>query len=213
MAEKMTCVILGAVPEDADLIREYTKNAFVICADGGLDTALKNNIRPDLIVGDFDSAETDIPEGIETIRLPVHKDDTDMLFAVKEGFRRGCQNFFLLGALGGERFDHSIANLCVLDFISANGGKGAIISKGCQVFLLSSGKLILREQKGSIVSVFPFGVPSCNVSYHGLEYPLTHYSLQVGIPLGVSNSIVEDHAEIILHEGKMLVIVEPKAQL
>ena len=95
----MTCVILGAVPEDADLIREYTKNAFVICADGGLDTALKNNIRPDLIVGDFDSAETDVPEGIETIRLPVHKDDTDMLFAVKEGFRRGCQNFFLLGAL------------------------------------------------------------------------------------------------------------------
>ena len=30
MAEKMTCVILGAVPEDADLIRAHTKNAFVI---------------------------------------------------------------------------------------------------------------------------------------------------------------------------------------
>ncbi len=211
MAEKMTCVILGAVPEKEELVREYTKNAYVICADGGLDTALKSNIRPDLIVGDFDSAETQPPQGIETIRLPVHKDDTDMLFAVKEGFRRGCQTFFLLGALGGERFDHSIANLCVLDYIATNGGKGAIIAQNCQVFLLCGGKLILRDQKGSIVSVFPFGAPSCSVSYHGLEYPLTHYALQAGVPLGVSNSIVEDHAEIVLHEGKMLVIVQQTA--
>lgn len=207
MAEKVNCVILGAAPEDGEIVREYTKNAFVICADGGLDTALKNGVTPDLAVGDFDSATMDVPPGIETIRLPVHKDDTDMLYAVKEGFQRGYQNFFLLGALGGERFDHSIANLSVLDFIAGNGGKGVIISQNCQVFLLSSGKLILKEQKGNTISVFPFGAASCNVSYHGLEYPLTHYSLQAGIPLGVSNSIIDDHAEIILHEGKMLVIV------
>lgn len=213
MANEMKCVIIGSVPEqDTQLVQEYTRDAFVICADGGVDTVRECGVVPNLLVGDFDSVKGELPAGVETIRLSTHKDDTDMMYAIKEGFRRGYASFILLGAMGGERFDHSIANISALHFIASHGGKGAAVSSDCKVFLMTEGKLTLTEMKGCIVSVFPHGVPYCNVSYQGLEYPLIHHNLYADEPLGVSNRILMDRAEIILHEGNALVVVQ-SAQL
>lgn len=211
-AQIKRCVIIGSVPvKDSETLLEYCRDSYVVCADGGLDTAQGHGIRPDLIVGDFDSAITQPPPGIETIRLPVRKDDTDTMFAVKESLTRGCREFALFGVLGGERFDHSFASLCTLQYITVHGGKGVILGDGCKIFLLTGGKLKLTRMAGSGISVFPFGAPSCTVSYSGLEYPLTRHRLYSHDPLGVSNSIVEDSAEIILHSGTALIIVlEPK---
>ena len=211
-AQIKRCVIIGSVPlQNAETLLEYCRGSYVICADGGLDTAQSFGLRPDLIVGDFDSARGQPPPGIETIRLPVHKDDTDTMFAIKEGLRRGCREFALFGVLGGERFDQSFASLCALQYIVVHGGKGVILGDGCKIFLLTGGKLNLSRMAGSGISVFPFGAPSCTVSYSGLEYPLTRHTLYSHDPLGVSNSIAEDSAEIILHSGTALIIVlEPK---
>ena len=209
MAAQRNCLIIGSVEEpDGALLREYAKDAFIICADGGWDNARRCGITPHLLVGDFDSVRSELPQGIETIRLPEKKDDTDMLFAVREGFRRGCTSFWLTGAVGGARFDHSIANLSVLYFIASRGGKGAILSSTCDVFLLMEGRLTLTEMAGRTVSVFPFAGPRCTVSYQGLEYPLTAYPLSADLPLGVSNRVLGQRAEIHLHEGVALVIVE-----
>ena len=89
--EGKICMILGSAPLEGDCIPAgfSAEDCFVICADGGIDTARKLNIQPDLVVGDFDSAQGEPPEGVEVIRLPVEKDETDLLYAVKEAFRRG----------------------------------------------------------------------------------------------------------------------------
>ena len=85
------CIIIGSAPvEDLSVFREYnTSESFVICADGGLDTALAAKIKPNLIIGDFDSAKSAPPANVETVRLMKEKDDTDMFSAVKEGMHRG----------------------------------------------------------------------------------------------------------------------------
>lgn len=203
------CVILGSVPlTNNALLQKYCKDCFLICADGGLDTAVKYGLKADLIVGDFDSAKTKPPAEIETIRLPVHKDDTDTSFAIKEGFRRGFQEFVLLGVLGGERFDHSYASLCNLLYIQKNGGNGLIAGDRCEIRIMTHGQLTLDGYRGCGLSVFPFAGPSCTVTYGGLEYPLDHYSLLSEFPMGVSNSVTEDQAVITLHQGSALVIVE-----
>ena len=202
------CVILGSAPEkNMEFLRSCTEGAFLICADGGLDTALKAGIEPSLIVGDFDSSELNPPENVETIRLPSHKDDTDMMFAIKEGFRRGYREFLLLGALGGERFDHSIANLLALRYITANGGSGKIVGAGCEIRLSSGETVVLEGVFGRIISVFPFGTPACTVSYHGLEYPLDHHALRSDEPTGVSNCAIEDTVKIEVHNGTALIVL------
>lgn len=209
MANKMkTCMIIGSAPfGDSAILKEFSvEEAYVICADGGLDTALANNITPDLIIGDFDSVHAELPDNIETIRLPVAKDDTDMMAAIKIAFRRGYNNFVLLGALGG-RFDHSYANLSALAYISLLGGQAVLADGNCKIFLVRSSRITLTEMKGCTLSVFPFGCPSCTVSYQGMLYPLTEYCLKADVPLGVSNQIIQDTAEITVHSGNALVVV------
>ncbi|MFR1804855.1 MAG: thiamine diphosphokinase, partial [Faecalispora jeddahensis] len=39
-------------------MEDFCADAFVICADGGLDVAAQYGIVPDLLVGDFDSIQT-----------------------------------------------------------------------------------------------------------------------------------------------------------
>jgi thiamine pyrophosphokinase len=206
--EMNQCIIIGSAPfENYDVFQEMDwENSFVICADGGVDAALLNHIKPDLIIGDFDSLKGELPKDIEIIKLQIEKDDTDMMAAIRVGLERGYREFILLGALGG-RFDHSFANLCVLQYLALQGCKATIVSQGCRVFLLNFGRLTLSKLKGSTVSVFPFGTESCTVSYEGLKYPLTQARLSADNPLGVSNQIIAEEARIILHQGNALIIV------
>lgn len=211
------CILLGSAPvEDGAVFDAFdAKNAYRICADGGLDTARKYGILPDLLIGDFDSVQGELPEGIETIRLKPEKDDTDLLAAAREGLRRGCREFILLGALGGERFEHSYANLCVLQFLAREGCRAVMAEKGTRVFLLQAGETQpLLQMCGAMFSAFPFGCPSCTVSYTGMQYPLKEYPLRSDFPLGVSNRIVTETASVTVHTGEMLgVLYQPRADL
>lgn len=206
--EMNQCVIIGSAPcESDDAFQEIDwKNSFVICADGGLDHAIQQNITPNLIIGDFDSIQNELPNSIETIQLQIEKDDTDMMAAIRVGLKRGFRNFVLLGALGG-RFDHSFANLCALQYLAAQGCKAMIAGQNSRIFLLNGGRLTLSMLKGKTISVFPFGTASCTVTYDGLKYPLTETRLSSDYPLGVSNIILTDDARITVHDGIALIIV------
>ena len=203
-------MIIGASPIlDGRVFQEFDpKDYFVICADGGYETALKLGLVPDLVVGDFDSAQKRPPASLRTLVLPVEKDVTDTMFAALKGLAKGLRDFVLLGCLGGPRFDHSLASIETLLFLRDHGAWGFLADERTKVFLLREEKLRITKLKGATVSVFPYGCPTCTVSYTGLQYPLTRGSLTVGgLLMGVSNSIVSDDAEIKVHSGTALVAV------
>lgn len=209
-AEKQKCMIIGASPIlDGRVFQEFEpKDYFVICADGGYETALKLGLVPDLVVGDFDSAQKRPPASLRTLVLPVEKDVTDTMFAALKGLAKGLRDFVLLGCLGGPRFDHSLASIETLLYLRDHGAWGFLADERTKVFLLREEKLRITKLKGATVSVFPYGCPTCTVSYTGLQYPLTRGSLTVGgLLMGVSNSIVSDDAEIKVHSGTALVAV------
>lgn len=209
-AEKQKCMIIGASPIlDGRMFQEFDpKDYFVICADGGYETALKLGLVPDLVVGDFDSAQKRPPASLRTLVLPVEKDVTDTMFAALKGLAKGLRDFVLLGCLGGPRFDHSLASIETLLYLRDHGAWGFLADERTKVFLLREEKLRITKLKGATVSVFPYGCPTCTVSYTGLQYPLTRGSLTVGgLLMGVSNSITADDAEIKVHSGTALVAV------
>ena len=80
---KKCLIITGAPEDDIDYYKHYIDGRFIIGADSGYQKCVKLNIKPNLIIGDFDSS-TKPDTDIETIILPVRKDDTDTLSAVKE---------------------------------------------------------------------------------------------------------------------------------
>ena len=203
-------MIIGASPIlDGRVFQEFDpKDYFVICADGGYETALKLGLVPDLVVGDFDSAQKRPPASLRTLVLPVEKDVTDTMFAALKGLAKGLRDFVLLGCLGGPRFDHSLASIETLLYLRDHGAWGFLADERTKVFLLREEKLRITKLKGATVSVFPYGCPTCTVTYTGLQYPLTRGSLTVGgLLMGVSNSIVSDDAKIKVHSGTALVAV------
>ena len=87
----MACLIFGA-GSFYGLPRSVEAGDLVIAADGGWHVCQMLGITPDLLLGDFDSLG-EVPEFGHILRLPVEKDDTDMVRAVKEGLARGETEF------------------------------------------------------------------------------------------------------------------------
>ncbi len=84
---KDRCVIIGAAPvDDYSTAPAILPEDLVLCADGGLRHCIALEIQPDLVIGDFDSLEDrSLLAGYPCLELPVEKDDTDTMFAVKYG--------------------------------------------------------------------------------------------------------------------------------
>lgn len=204
------CVIIGAAPvTDSDICyikSKVTNEDFIICADGGANILEKLDMKPDLLVGDFDSSKPHINFSVETIRLPVKKDDTDMMYSIKEGLKRGFTNFVILCGTGG-RLDHTIANISSIYYLSRHGAKAVISDKFCDIFVIYEDQLVIKNKVGKTISVFQYGEDKCILSYNGLEYELNKKELKADEPIGVSNVIMSECAKITVHNGSALIIV------
>ncbi|MFR2562892.1 MAG: hypothetical protein ACLS8R_09630 [Anaeromassilibacillus sp.] len=107
------CIILGSAPvEDGGIFdRFHAKDAFLICADGGMDTARKYGIQPDLLIGDFDSMQGSLPDGIETIWL---KPEGRQTCAGPGRFLR--LSGYICWAHWAKQFDHSMLTSVCCNF-------------------------------------------------------------------------------------------------
>lgn len=194
------CSIICGSP-DGRLDRALVEG-LVICADSGLDHALKAGITPDIVVGDFDSCTTTVPQGAEVIRVSPIKDDTDTILAADTAIARGCTELRFFCATGG-RFDHTFANVQMLEYLSEKG-VSAVLYGGCEsIRLLRGGMTAVLKQHDGFVSVFALSETAV-VSERGMKYPLDRYELRRSFPLGVSNEIAADTAEITVHSGTVI---------
>ena len=178
---------------------------FVIAADAGYKTCLREGITPDLLLGDFDSMEQ--PSDFANIhRSPVEKDDTDTMLAVKTGLDRGCTEFYLYGGTGGRRLDHTLANLQTLLYLRRHGARGWLYGDDFVWTAIEDEALtIRREVEWGLRSVFCLGDRAEGVDETGCQYPLSGAVLTPAFPLGVSNHILEERAEVAVRHGALLV--------
>lgn len=212
------CVIIGAGACDTHKLRKqliFNENDLCIAADGGLDYLLEIGRMPDIVLGDMDSLEHEelIGSGhadFSIKRLPVEKDDTDMLAAVKEGLAAGYRQFELYGALGG-RIDHTFANVQCLLYLLNRSAKGILVGEDVTLMLIRNEKLFFpaaQTAKGERVSVFAFGGDAHGVSEKGLKYLLDNVTVKLEFPIGVSNEFIGEDAEIAVESGMLLICVE-----
>lgn len=175
----------------------------IICADHGLDTALAAGVVPDMVVGDFDSAECEPPEGVRVVRVQPEKDDTDTVLACEIAIAEGCDELRLYCALGG-RPDHSFANIQTLEMLRLRGVNAAILTNTDKIYLVHEREALIPKFKG-YVSVFSYG-ETCIVSEYGMKYGLVRYRLDNACPLGISNEVSDEVGRIIVHGGTALVM-------
>lgn len=200
------CVIICASPyNQPEFIKSELRNDdYIICADGGYDTAKSIGINPDIIIGDFDSSITPIPDNIQKIILPVEKDDTDSIYCIKYGISKGYKEFLLLGATGS-RADHFYANLALLKFAHNNDCTAVLKDSKTSIYYTENN--LDLHCNSCTVSVFPFGCSQAVVSLNGFKYPADKLVMTSEFPIGTSNIVTNETATINVHSGGVLVII------
>lgn len=200
----MRCVIFCA-GEFGGLAEPLREDDLVIAADGGLRHTQALGIRPDIVLGDFDSLGF-VPDRAE--KYPVEKDDTDAMLAARRGLELGCREFLFYASLDGPRLDHTLANLQTLRSLADHASVGTLVGLRQQVTLLRKGKLTLPARERGDISIFAFGGNATGVSIRGLKYELEEGTLTPSFPLGVSNSFVGKSAEISVKDGDILIVYD-----
>lgn len=198
-----TCYIFSAV-EIENNFPKPDKDDLIIAADAGYLNVQKAGLRPDVIIGDFDSSRkpnTDTP--IET--FPILKDDTDTMLAIKYGFNSGYKRFAIYGGLGGERTDHTIANIQSLAYIVDHGGEGILVGENETFALIKNSSIKLRSEKGKTLSVFAYGGIAEGISIKGAVYETDNLTLTPFFPLGVSNKFKENTSTVGVKSGCVLI--------
>ncbi|MBQ3270730.1 MAG: thiamine diphosphokinase [Clostridia bacterium] len=205
------CVIFTAHCQ-GDVARAYAPRPgdFILCADGGWELACRAGVRPDWVIGDFDSSEE--PGNVRTERVPVEKDDTDTMLCLKRGIALGYGEILIIGGFGG-RFDHTLANIQTLHYAAAHHVR-AELRDGEQHWAAAVRDGALRVSAprpihgGAVkLSVFALSDVCRGVCIRGTHYDAEGITLTNAFPLGVSNSFARDSAEIVVAEGTLLVTV------
>ena len=189
----------------------------VIAADSGAATALDFGCTPKILVGDFDSLDA-VPlqqlqaQGSQVIRAAVEKNETDTELALQIAIEQGASRITLLGALGGARFDHTMANILLLaDFETV---PLRIVDGPAVCWLLRGpGNIAINGQAGDLLSLLPLTSAATGVRTLGLYYPLRGETLHFGRPRGMSNVLTREQAEVSLASGLLLMIHTNKQEL
>ena len=200
------CIIFCAAEFDT-LAEDIGAEDFVIAADGGLRHTEKLGIRPNEILGDFDSLGF-TPTGANV--FPVEKDDTDAMLAVRRGLELGYREFLLYGSLGGARLDHTVANFQTLQFLCDRGAFGCLVGVETNAAVVKNGSIAFPAGRSGTVSVFCLGPNAHGVTLEGLYYPLENGTLTAGFPLGVSNHFTGAPAKITVEDGSLLILWDSK---
>ena len=188
--------LLPAKPQATDL---------VIAADGGLDALLAGGITPSVVVGDLDSLSGRIPKGVEIVRHPVEKDETDSHLSYLEGARRGYTRFSLYACTGG-RDDHTFANYSLLLCAKKQGHDMTLVSQDYDIFVILNEERELFSRIGATLSVFALG-GDCRVTLSGTYYPANDLPITPDFPIGVSNHTTASTVKI-KADGALLVMLE-----
>ena len=204
--ESPRCIIIaplydGACP-DAAIKRT---GDMVICADGGYAAAMRHGITPDLVVGDLDSMEDDLPSGCHVVRLPREKDDTDLVVCLWEGRNRGYRQFVILGATGG-RADHYFSNVQCLADCAVRGERAVLLDAWNEITILPPGTYVFPRRESEYFSLLAFTEEVTGVTLAGTKWSLDRATLSHTTPLGVSNEIVQQTATLSFTQGLLMVI-------
>ena len=199
----MKCVIFAG-GTDFGVAPAISSEDLVIAADGGYKACTARGITPQLAVGDWDSLG-DIEIDCQRVDLPVDKDDTDTLAAVRIGIERGFQEFHICCGTGG-RIDHTIANIQCLVFLAKQGKRGFLYDDGSVITAVSDGEVRFAASAKGGVGVFAADGTAQGVTIKGLKYTLEDAAVTADFPVGVSNSFIGQESVVAVKKGTLLVV-------
>jgi thiamine pyrophosphokinase len=196
--------------KDPSRIKQMDKEqAYLVGVDGGTHHLRRLGWQADLVIGDLDSISpvllTELKDtGVEIVRFPVDKDQTDLELAIERVVAMGFRDISIMAALGG-RLDQTLGNLFLLTSPMLSDCRVRLVDGMEEVVVIRNSEH-LQGKKGDIVSLIPVVGAAYGVSTEGLRFPLTGETLYMEQSRGISNEMVEENALVRVEEGFLLCI-------
>lgn len=193
-------------------LQSIMKGDILISADAGLVPLLQCGLFPHHAVGDFDTVDSSLVKKIEESgilceKLPIHKEETDTHYAVRLSMEYSPHEVVILGALGGARLDHMLANVGLLEWLADEGVAATLSNKSNRIRCLKGPVTWEIVKKSfSYVSFIPITSTVTGVTTEGLLYPLCNAVLYRARTQGISNEVVNESGWIRISNGKCLAI-------
>lgn len=205
-------IIANGYPVDNELIKqECISSDYVISADGGAALLKAAGLKPDIMLGDFDSIDDKTFEyyreqGINIESFPPEKDCTDTEICVLRALDMKCDEVVIVSGTGS-RLDHSLGNIELLYKLHAAGVKTRMLTNNSYIYICTD-SLELEGKKGQTVSILNYIKEAEGINLEGFKYPLENAHFPFGKPLGISNVMLKDKCRISIRDGVLLVIKE-----
>ena len=211
---KYTVIVSGGSLDEEFVmsVLDSEDTEFIIGVDKGLDFLYRHNIRPDYIVGDFDSVNPEVvkyykeEQNVPTKEFVPEKDFSDTEIAIKFAIDLRRQHVVIVGATG-TRLDHVWANIQSLKMGADEGFDVSILDKNNRIRVFNESFTLKKEKAfGKYFSVFPLGGTVEGLTIKGAKYPLEFHSLEPYNSLSVSNEFEEDEVSISFSYGTLILM-------
>ena len=239
MNKKGRCVVVSAAEiKNYEKISSYLKpdDYFVVC-DGGLNHCKPLGIKPDLIVGDFDSfdkAELPLPTA-----TPPSSGDRPLGASRNQGDGSpGCNGDrppeiiqlpwekddtdtfyavkealkrgftqFMLLGVIGQRFDHSLVNISVLLYLREQGAQATIVDDYSEMQLVGAEPVRISKDCANFSLMCVAGDVS-GVTVTGAKWSLDNAQIKTSYQYGISNQVeAPEGAVVCVREGVLLLVI------
>ncbi|MBW6515814.1 MAG: thiamine diphosphokinase [Candidatus Cloacimonetes bacterium] len=186
------------------------KEYLLVSVDSGTNSLYRQEIIPDVIIGDMDSIQPEILEHyreLTTIIIhPSQKDETDTELALNWCIENDIQEILFINRLQGN-FAHSWGVVTLL-FKARTKGIKAKISNFKELIMLIPHSWSYRGILGKKISLIPLTEVVTGVDTSGLGYPLRKEPLFWHSTRGLSNVFIDSEIKICYDSGELLVVME-----
>lgn len=190
----------------ADWFRTVAQGRKIFAVDRGVELCRALNFMPEMLIGDFDSAESSavswaLSKKIPVERHPVDKDLTDTQLALK--FVDENSAAIITGAFGG-RLDHAFSTI----FTCANVPAKIFLADDREIiFYVKGGESFSVGffQKPAALSLLPISGICSGVTIKNVHWELENATLAQNFPSAVSNRVESDEVQISVGRGILAV--------
>jgi len=182
---------------------------YIICADGGTRHASSLDLKPDLVIGDLDSADSGHlqklqADGVPIEKYPRDKNETDLELAIGKAITLNPKEIIIVAALGG-RLDQTLANIALLSNIQFSS-LNIKLDDGVEEIFFCRDQVQVHGRSGDTVSLIPWQGAVVGIQTQNLKWTLDNETLFPEKTRGISNEMTADIANIKISSGMLLVV-------
>ncbi len=210
-----TLIVTGGNISKDFLLKTMNEIKFetIIAVDNGLKILNETNVKPNHIVGDFDTVDKKILETYNSDKtIQIHKynpikDNTDTDIAIKLAIELKSDKIIILGGIG-TRIDHVLANIHILKYALDRNIECKMIDENNEIQLINKTTILFKKDiTKKYISLIPLTETVESINLKGFKYELQNGKLSIGLSLGVSNEVIEEQAIIEFSNGILIMIM------